>query len=73
MAKNKFDILNSDEAKEVVNDAVLKEATPSKETVNFSIKGFPKDVHDAINASDDNVNAFVRRACRKLAKEEGLL
>ena len=70
---NKFDILNSDEANMVMNDAVLKESTQVKEKVNFAVKGFPKDLHDAIKNSDDTVNAFVRRACRKLAKEEDLL
>ena len=79
MSKNKFDILNTSEAKEVVGNSALvekKEVLVEKAKVDFAVKGFPKDLHDAIVANKDttgNVNAFIRRACMKLAKDEGIL
>ena len=78
MAKDKYAILGSSEAKEVVGNSALKETAPAEENekVNFAIKGFPKALHDAIVKNKDetgNVNAFVRRACVKLAKEEGII
>jgi len=77
----KFDILDDKDTQKVINESALTENTPApvvtkKETKDFSVKGFPKDLHDAIVANKSetgNVNAFVRRACMKLAKEEGLL
>ena len=79
MAKDKFNILGSEKAKKVVNNSALKEAAPApveSEKVNFAVKGFPKELHDAIVSNKDtvgNVNAFVRRACNILAKEEGII
>ncbi len=79
MAKNKFEILDEEDTKNIVNSSALKETTPApakKETKDFSVKGFPKDLHDAIVDNKDvtgNTNAFVRRACMKLAKEEGII
>jgi len=73
---SKFDILENKETKKIINKSALKETNEEITEINFSIKGFPKDLHNAIKSNKKitgSVNAFVRRACDKLAKEEGIL
>ena len=59
-------------AKETIEKAPLKENDKPK-MINISIKNFPQELKDAVDRSDETLSAFMRRATRKLAKEEGLI
>ncbi len=75
MANNKFDILANANAVEVVDAAALKESTQEvkKDYVNLNVTKFPKDLWDAIKASGEPVNTFIKRAAKRVAKQEELM
>lgn len=81
MAKNKFDILNDEETNEVVEAAALKEnkIEPKKaEVTNINLTALSVDLLDALKenkrtGTGESVVGFIKRATRRLAKEEGII
>ena len=75
MAKGKFDILTTAKKDKVVDAAALKEndIKKEKEFVDLSLKKFPKELWEAIRESGEPVNTFIKRAAKRLAKEEEIL
>ncbi len=61
-----------DKAKDAISEAPLRENNKKKQ-VSISLKNFPADLKDAVERSDESLSAFIRRATRKLLKEEGLI
>jgi len=72
---SKYDILENDMAKEVINNAELLENTKKldNEKVRISLSNFPKKYQEAIKNSDESVNAYIRRAVKKMLIKDGLI
>ncbi len=60
---------------EVVEGAALgkKEKAKSKEKKKILLYGIPLELTEAIEASGESFSAFARRACIKVARQEGLI
>ena len=78
MGKDKFDILNNDDAIKVVAKASLEENRQiSAEFVKILLTNFPKALKDQLKekqkTTGESVNSFIRRATVKLATEERII
>ena len=60
---------------EVVESAALgkKEKPKAKEKKKILLYGIPLELTEAIEASGESFSAFARRACIKVARQEGLM
>lgn len=72
---SKYDILEDDRAKEIINNAELLENNDksNNEKVRIALSNFPKKYKVAIQNSDESVNSYIRRAVRKMLIEDGLI
>lgn len=73
-SKSRFAEINGFD--EVVKGAALNsKSTKSepKEKKKILLYGIPKELFEAVESTGESFSAFARRACIKLAKQEGLM
>lgn len=72
---SKYDILEDDKAKKIIRDAELVENDKKKDNdkIRISLVNFPKKYQVAIKNSDESVNSYIRRAVKKMLREDGLI